>query len=609
MRSARSALSTSLVILLFTVSSVPAAATNWLQFNFDAQHSGVNPSEGHITDANVASLHVLWKLNLPGVADGAPVYLSGAATASGTRDLLFVTTKDGHIIALDALTGATVWSHQPASGPNYTTSSPVIDPSGQFVYSYGLDGRVHKYNVGSGHEVVAGGWPELATLKPDVEKCSPPLSTATAGGTTYLYVSNGGYPGDQGDYQGHVTAISLATGAQTVFNADCSDQTVHFIENGAPDCTHVRSAVWGRPGVVYDDTRNVILFATGNGDYDANQGGHDWGDSVLAIHPDGTGAGGGSPIDSFTPTNFQSLADGDIDLGSTTIAILPSPAPGKVPHLGVQSGKDGLLRLLNLDNLSGQGGPGHTAGELAIVPVPQGNEVLTAIAAWRNPGDGGTWIFVANDSGISGLQLEIAPNGAPRLVTRWTDNTGGTSPVVANNILFYANDNGIAALNPLTGGVLWSDGTPSGRHWESPIVVNGRVYVTDESAHLIAYEPQAPPPCVANGTTLCLNNGRFQVTGTWRTDSGGTGNAEALRLTSDTGAFSFFNAGNLEVLIKVLDGCSLNGAYWVFAGGLTNVATTVKVIDAVTGNVKIYRNPLDQAFQPLQDTAAFPTCP
>jgi hypothetical protein len=112
-----------------------------------------------------------------------------------------------------------VWSHQYAAGscringgsiPCYTTSSPSIDPNRQYVYSYGLDGYVHKYQVGDGTEVMIGGWPELATLKGLNEKGSSALSIATASsGSAYLYVTNGGYPGDGGDYQGHVTAIDL----------------------------------------------------------------------------------------------------------------------------------------------------------------------------------------------------------------------------------------------------------------------------------------------------------------------------------------------------------------------------------------------------------------
>lgn len=57
--------------------------------------------------------------------------------------------------------------------------------------------------------------------------------------------------------------------------------------------------------------------------------------------------------------------------------------------------------MINLANLSGQGGPGHTGGEIDLpISVPQGGEVLTQPAVWRNPKEGSTWVFVANDSGI-----------------------------------------------------------------------------------------------------------------------------------------------------------------------------------------------------------------
>ncbi len=79
-----------------------------------------------------------------------------------------------------------------------------------YVYSYGLDGYVHKYQVGDGIEILTGGWPQLTTLKGYDEKGSSALSIATSGGVKYLYVVHGGYPGDKGDYQGHVTAINLA---------------------------------------------------------------------------------------------------------------------------------------------------------------------------------------------------------------------------------------------------------------------------------------------------------------------------------------------------------------------------------------------------------------
>jgi hypothetical protein len=81
-----------------------------------------------------------------------------------------------------------------------------------------------------------------------------------------------------------------------------------------------------------------------------------------------------------------------------------------------------------------------------------------------------------------------------------------------------------------------------------------------------------------------------------------------VALTGDTGYFWFFSASNVEAVVKVLDGCGLNSDFWVFAGGLTNVKVTLKVVDTRTGFVKTYVNPQGKAFQPIQDTSAFATC-
>ena len=63
------------------------------------------------------------------------------------------------------------------------------------------------------------------------------------------------------------------------------------------------------------------------------------------------------------------------------------------------------------------------------------------------------------------------------------------------------------------------------------------------------------------------------------------------------------------MVVKVLNGCTFNQRYWVFAGGLTNVQVTMTVTDMTNATVKTYTNPLNTAFQPIQDTAAFQTCP
>lgn len=469
---------------------------DWLQFGFDSQHSGNNTRETTITAGNVGQLKKLFQVTLPSITDGAPVYLNSVNTPTGIRNLVYVTTKGGHIVALDANTGAQVWVKRYGPGSCkinngsqtcYTTSSPVVDPNRRFVYSYGLDGKVHKYRANSGLEIVSGGFPEVTTRKAFNEKGSSALSfVIDKNGATHLYATNGGYPGDGGDYQGHVTMINLAIGIQHVFNTMCSNQTVHFLETpGTPDCVGVQSAIWARPGVVYDAATNKIYMATGNGTFLPSS--HDWGDSILALTAGATGANG-DPLDTYTPTNYQTLQNTDADLGSTAPAILPAPANSTVQNLGVQGGKDAKLRLIDLSNLSGQGGPGHTGGEVGpVIGVPQGGEVLTQPAVWVNPGDGSTWLFVANGNGISGLKLGLSALNVPQLQPMWQSGHGGTSPILSDGVLFYAGSGNVWALNPTNGNVLWHNTEIGGIHWESPIVANGMLYVTDENGKLTAY--------------------------------------------------------------------------------------------------------------------------
>jgi hypothetical protein len=114
--------------------------------------------------------------------------------------------------------------------------------------------------------------------------------------------------------------------------------------------------------------------------------------------------------------------------------------------------------------------------------------------------------------------------------------------------------------------------------------------------------------CMASSTVLCLTHGRFAVEARWSDPFGGSGAGVVHPLTSDTGAFWFFEPANLELVVKVLDACPVNQRFWVFAGGLTDVEVELTVTDTRSGLVRVYRNPLGQAFQPIHDTAAFATC-
>ncbi|MFL6198896.1 MAG: choice-of-anchor Q domain-containing protein [Thermoanaerobaculia bacterium] len=114
--------------------------------------------------------------------------------------------------------------------------------------------------------------------------------------------------------------------------------------------------------------------------------------------------------------------------------------------------------------------------------------------------------------------------------------------------------------------------------------------------------------CITGGPALCLNRSRFQVQVTWTTATG-IGAGQASQLTDESGFFTFFDPSNVELTVKVLNGCNLGGHYWVFLSGLTNVGVQVTVTDTQTGATKTYNNPLNKTFAPVLDTNAFATCP
>ncbi len=97
--------------------------------------------------------------------------------------------------------------------------------------------------------------------------------------------------------------------------------------------------------------------------------------------------------------------------------------------------------------------------------------------------------------------------------------------------------------------------------------------------------------CVADGDTLCLLGGRFAVEVDWRLPDGTTGFGTAIPGTGDqSGYFWFFNSENLELVVKVIDGRTLNGRFWVFYGALSDVEYHLTVTDTQDGEVAAYDN-------------------
>jgi hypothetical protein len=121
---------------------------------------------------------------------------------------------------------------------------------------------------------------------------------------------------------------------------------------------------------------------------------------------------------------------------------------------------------------------------------------------------------------------------------------------------------------------------------------------------LAAAPALAQGSCFPAATHLCLQYERFQVEVDWMLPGGIAGKGQAVPLTSDTGSFWFFDSSNLELLVKVLDGRAVNGHFWVYYGGLSDVEYRITITDTATGIREIYVNPAGRLASGA-DVAAF----
>lgn len=116
--------------------------------------------------------------------------------------------------------------------------------------------------------------------------------------------------------------------------------------------------------------------------------------------------------------------------------------------------------------------------------------------------------------------------------------------------------------------------------------------------------------CQPSDTTLCLRNRRFGVEVDWTTVAGLTGPATVVddAGNSESGLFWFFSSNNWEMLIKVLDGCNINGHFWVFGASATTVGLDVTVTDYASGEVWNFSRDAGSPAQAIAENRAFATC-
>lgn len=121
---------------------------------------------------------------------------------------------------------------------------------------------------------------------------------------------------------------------------------------------------------------------------------------------------------------------------------------------------------------------------------------------------------------------------------------------------------------------------------------------------------QRPLEVVRGSDTVLLQDGRFEVGVSWADFEGGMGVGRPVpgRDSDDSTLFTFFDPGNWELMVKVIDGCAFNGQWWVFTAAATDVEYTVTVSDTQSGALWASTNLLGVAAPAVNDTSAF-DCP
>jgi hypothetical protein len=350
----------------------------------DVSRSGANTNETVLTLANVNSndFGKLFSQTVDGYLVGQPLYLSAVNFPNGsTHNVVYVATQHDSVFAFDADSAqAPLWSVSfinPAAGITTVpmsdygcagtafneigiVSTPVIDPVAGtlFVVAKTLENgayifRLHALSVTTGADLVT---PEVLsaslTTNSGTLQFDPAIQLQRPGlllenGTIYIGFGSNGC--DTYAYNGWLLAYS-ETSLQPV-------GAYVVTPNGK------QGAIWQSGGGPAADTDGTIFLATGNGTFDANTGGSDYGDSVLHLSPAGSGL---AVLDSFTPYNQETLDESDLDLGSGGVVLLPDQSAPHVhdPDHTIDSerhcGRNGQRsRLLEWDRLCGRMGRLH----------------------------------------------------------------------------------------------------------------------------------------------------------------------------------------------------------------------------------------------------------
>lgn len=472
--------------MLATLCSVVLAAAppGVLQFHGDARRTGlfVDPA---FTRSAAAKLKLDPKFapTFDGDTYAQPLFVPGRGAVP---DLLLVVTEHDEVLAFAATDGRALWrkklgepvprSELPCGNidPLGITGTPIADAATRTVY---LDAMVK----GAGHELFAlsvddgsvrAGWPvKLEGLHSGEVEFSSRVQNqrgALAILDGRLYVPFGGHWGDCGEYHGWVVSVGLG-------------------QPGAPRAWATRArggGIWAPGGLATDDGK--LFAATGN-----TFGASSWsdGEAVLRFRPGPSFAG--TSADSFAPTDWRTLDQHDTDLGGSGPILLDLPGT-RAPHAAIAMGKNGVIYLLDRDDL---GGIGHEVASLHVSSAP----IINAGAAFPTA-DGAMVLFkgvikdcpTARNADLGAVRVRGGPK--PSLALAWCAAShgafpGGGSPLVTSPdghrdfvvwVVGAGDDQRLRAFDGESGALLFTAAdapkTPVQR-FQAPLVARGALYV------------------------------------------------------------------------------------------------------------------------------------
>ena len=209
------------------------------------------------------------------------------------------------------------------------------------------------------------------------------------------------------------------------------------------------------------------------------------------------------------------------------------------------------------------------------------------------------------DDGVHGRELWMTDGtmAKTQLVEDIEPGEDGLQSAYCVNKGFRFDDTDLPVLRPTVIGdrVLFS-GFRNGLGIE-PFTVPLDTFIDEEEP------PTNEPEACKDPQTLCLRSGDFQIRTTWSTSTESGVGTPVEAGTEDTGLFWFFQPTNWELMVKVLDGCEINGHLWVLAGGTTDVGYRLEIERTEDSLVWSRDNPLGQRSPSIIDVEAFPCIP